>query len=1043
MAAEAQLSPDVLSIPQQKASQAIASPVGDLLATLETMGRVLSFQDTPPPPPPPKYPRAFSPVMQTMAYHEQFMDETPEGRALRDNWRRQVVLETRAVEAAAARYRRDLAAAVQRGEGANLPASRRLLLRWYAPLVDAIKEEQRKIYMREVQVDRTVYGPFLLLLEPQQLAVIAMHCTLHAIMELGGTNPEIVVPGQTRVTRLAVTIGRMIENQVNLEKVQSICRKHAKANREVAALYAEGEDLRAKLTQGGRLEPEEWSRWRQLGAMLEELGEVQPLDHLDWFVPGEKLGQRLERLPAMWSGGGPIGQGTRRLMSAVKKALDPEDLEAWRGETHAKVGAALINLILGTCTVDLPGRGPGGEPRAVPAFWHRLELAADGSASAASRGAGSLKRYGVLCAHEEVLKRVQPSHMVEAFIPQYVPMLIKPVPWQRHDRGGHVTLRNNVMRLRGSHLQSEMLARADQDMVNGRGPGLSKVYEALNALGETPWQTNVPVHRVAEALWGLGGGVCDVPRRMNYTVPPPLPAGFRLHRSEGPGSGFAVFDYGRDAARSSRVAARQLRRRNSELHALRCDMEYKLAVAREFAGEPRFYYPHNVDFRGRAYPMHPHLNHLGSDLCRGLLRFADRRPLGERGLRWLYVQAANLWGAGVDKLPFAERAAWAEAHLGDLVRNARDPMDTGAGTLDDSLARADAAALARLVERAADREDDRAFWVKAEEPFQFLATCMEIADAHASGDPASFPSRLPTHMDGSCNGLQHYAALGRDAAGGQAVNLRPAARPQDVYSQIAALVRARVDRDAAAGVTHARALRDATPIDRKLVKQTVMTSVYGVTFVGARGQITSRLKERGFQDSRLMYKVSCYSAKVTLECLMEMFSCAKDIMNWLAECAKLVAGTGATVQWTTPLGLPVVQPYRRTTRHHVRTLLQRLVVVENNDELPVMKTRQRTAFPPNFIHSVDSSHMMMTAIACRRAGMSFAGVHDSFWTHAGDIEQMNSILRDAFVELHSQPLLENLLADFRASFPEVEFPELPKRGDLDLEEVRKAEYFFS
>lgn len=31
----------------------------------------------------------------------------------------------------------------------------------------------------------------------------------------------------------------MIENQVNLEKVQSICRKHAKANREVAALYAE------------------------------------------------------------------------------------------------------------------------------------------------------------------------------------------------------------------------------------------------------------------------------------------------------------------------------------------------------------------------------------------------------------------------------------------------------------------------------------------------------------------------------------------------------------------------------------------------------------------------------------------------------------------------------------------------------------------------------------------------------------------------------------------------------------------------------------
>jgi DNA-directed RNA polymerase len=30
-------------------------------------------------------------------------------------------------------------------------------------------------------------------------------------------------------------------------------------------------------------------------------------------------------------------------------------------------------------------------------------------------------------------------------------------------------------------------------------------------------------------------------------------------------------------------------------------------------------------------------------------------------------------------------------------------------------------------------------------------------------------------MDGSCNGLQHYAALGRDEAGGQAVNVIPIA----------------------------------------------------------------------------------------------------------------------------------------------------------------------------------------------------------------------------------------------------------------------------
>lgn len=50
-----------------------------------------------------------------------------------------------------------------------------------------------------------------------------------------------------------------------------------------------------------------------------------------------------------------------------------------------------------------------------------------------------------------------------------------------------------------------------------------------------------------------------------------------------------------------------------------------------------------------------------------------------------------------------------------------------------------------------------------------------------SGNPSTYMSHLPVHMDGSCNGLQHYAALGRDEAGGKAVNLLPSDKPQDVY----------------------------------------------------------------------------------------------------------------------------------------------------------------------------------------------------------------------------------------------------------------------
>lgn len=60
-------------------------------------------------------------------------------------------------------------------------------------------------------------------------------------------------------------------------------------------------------------------------------------------------------------------------------------------------------------------------------------------------------------------------------------------------------------------------------------------------------------------------------------------------------------------------------------------------VARDFR-HGNFYFPHSLDFRGRAYPMPPHLNHLGGDVSRGLLHFAEARPLGKDGLFWLQVQ---------------------------------------------------------------------------------------------------------------------------------------------------------------------------------------------------------------------------------------------------------------------------------------------------------------------------------------------------------------------------------------------------------------------
>jgi DNA-directed RNA polymerase, mitochondrial len=156
----------------------------------------------------------------------------------------------------------------------------------------------------------------------------------------------------------------------------------------------------------------------------------------------------------------------------------------------------------------------------------------------------------------------------------------------------------------------------------------------------------------------------------------------------------------------------------------------------------------------------------------------------------------------------------------------------------------------------------------------------------------------------------------------------------------------------------------------------------------------------------------------------------------------LIAQHGYPVAWVSPIGLPAIQPYRQKKMSTLVTLLQTLSIVNEGDLLPIHKTRQVSAFPPNYIHSLDSSHMLLTALEMDRRGLTFSAVHDSFWTHACDIDEMNSALRDVFVDLYRQPLLEELKETWELRYPELELPDLPQRGDLDLEEVRRAPYFF-
>lgn len=229
-----------------------------------------------------------------------------------------------------------------------------------------------------------------------------------------------------------------------------------------------------------------------------------------------------------------------------------------------------------------------------------------------------------------------------------------------------------------------------------------------------------------------------------------------------------------------------------------------LTVDTQFLNEERFYFPHNVDFRGRAYPIPPHLSHIGDDLSRGLLKFADKKPLGEKGLLWLKIHLANVYG--YDKASLDDRVAFAEKHLEDIYDSAERPLDVSLRVL--------------ITSTAPDMDfQGKRWWLSAGDPWQTLATCMELRAALESPNPQMFESNLPVHQDGTCNGLQHYAALGGDAAGAAQVNLDVNDKPSDVYSFVANMVEEEITKDIANGRDDLKIL--SGKVSRKVVKQTV------------------------------------------------------------------------------------------------------------------------------------------------------------------------------------------------------------------------------
>ena len=583
---------------------------------------------------------------------------------------------------------------------------------------------------------------------------------------------------------------------------------------------------------------------------------------------------------------------------------------------------------------------------------------------------------------------------IAGLFPTYIPTVVPPRDWTGLYSGGYLTdaLPNPPTLVKTSNrAHIRLLEQAD----------LSLVMKGLNALQRTPWQINVEVLQVAEELIRAGRPVAGLPDM----DPAPIPT--------------APVDFNADpeVTKAWKRRAAAVYEANAKAGSKRIQALGAVSMSRDFARYGRIYFPWQCDFRGRAYPIPTLLSPQGSDLHKGLLRFADGAALGDdAGARCFEIHGANCWGK--DKTSFPERQEWVSLNAAHILRAAQEPLDY-------------------------------TWWMAAKSPFQFLAWCFEYAAWQAEGFDLSFISRVPFAQDGTCNGIQHYSAMLRDPRGGAATNLVPSDAPQDIYAEVAEVVRARLrDFEGPEGLRFAQAWLDYG-VDRELCKGPVMVLPYGGTRNACYSSIMAVVAEQ--PPGRLCLPVedrasACqFLTKILWTAIGEVVVGATEAMKWLRDIAGQISSKGDALEWTAPSGFPVRQAYMASNLRQIEVTLfgKRFCPALQEATQEIDNVRQMNSLPPNFIHSMDAAAMILTACAAEDAGITqLSMIHDSYGCPAGQGPALAKILREKFVRIYTEPVLERLRDQLGVDASSQSY-DPPFVGGLDLKEVLRSDYFFA
>jgi DNA-directed RNA polymerase len=611
---------------------------------------------------------------------------------------------------------------------------------------------------------------------------------------------------------------------------------------------------------------------------------------------------------------------------------------------------------------------------------------------------------GIVMIAEAVWEQImQIKGFVSITQPMYGPCVEVPRDWTDWNNGGfHTgTMQRALRRLVKSHGSARHWVFSEPAPI---------VWDAANMLQRTAWAVNTDIYDVVMQLAKAGVGTKEIATQHAVPKPDrPLWLDAAVTKETMTPEQAAEFKSWKHTVAEWHTQRKLAGIRDARFYAA-------TRMAYEFKDYPALHFVYFADSRGRFYPLTYGINPQGSDLQKALLKFSAGKPLDTpESIRWFHILGANKFG--FDKATLSERFMWAHERREWILHIVSDPLN--------------------------HRE-----WLDAGDPLQFLAWCFEYADWDK--DPVGFRSHLPVNMDGSCNGLQNLSAMLRDEIGGHATNLTDNETMEDIYRLVGEATerRLRVASFADAGHEAARIKWLAHGISRSVVKRSVMTTPYGVTKRSATDYVISDyLAKEVTPFARDEWRDA---ARVLMEhawpAIGDIVVKGRLAMDWLKKGArKIIKETkddDKLIKWRTPSGFPASQAYWEVREHRINTRLagtETIKIVVHSEADDPDSVRHASGLAPNFVHSLDASHLHRVSARCLHEGVcALMAVHDDYGTHAADAQQLFDLIRQEFVAMYTE---HDPVQEFFNRYPMMGDP--PPMGSLDIQEVLRSDFFFS